>query len=477
VISPGETNRAESNQEKPMAQDQPTPDTSPASAPTKSGGKTGSTPYNYYVLIVLTFVYVLNIADRQILVVLQESIKKDLHFSDSQLGVLSGLAFAIFYTILGIPIARLADRKNRRNVIVVAMIIWSVMTAVCGFAKSFTHMFLARVGVGVGEATLSPAAYSLISDYFPASKLSRALSVYQTGIYVGMGLALIIGGYVIANVPPIEMPIYGRMEPWQVVFLIVGLPGILVFFLFRTIKEPARKGMMVRADDKAVIPFGEVLRFVKDRRAAYGYVVGGVAAKSLAFYGVAAWLPTYFMRTHGWDAQTIGLYYGLASIVFGVIGINTGSMAATWLRGRGHTDANVKVCMWAEACLIPIGVSASLMPTPTLAMTLYCGFVFFASFAVGCQAAALQEITPNQMRAQVSALYLFVTNMVGIGFGPTFIAFFTDVVFKSDDAVGYSMSIAVAVGCSIGVVLFWRGLRPYRACLAAVKNNYAVPDA
>jgi MFS family permease len=136
----------------------------------------------------------------------------------------------------------------------------------------------------------------------------------------------------------------------------------------------------------------------------------------------------------------------------------------------------VKVCMWAEACLIPIGVSASLMPTPELAMALYCGFIFFASFAVGCQAAALQEITPNQMRAQVSALYLFVTNMVGIGLGPTFIAFFTDIVFKNDQAVGYSMSISVAVGCSIGVFLFWRGLKPYRACLAATADNFRAPS-
>lgn len=457
-----------------MSQDRQTPADAQA---TEIDAEFGSRIYAWYVVSVLLLAYVTSFLDRTILTLLVEPIRASLNISDLQLSLLHGFAFAVFYVALGIPIARYADSRNRVRLMSAGVLVWSVMTAVCGFAKSFTHMFLARVGVGVGEATLSPAAYSLISDYFPANKLSRALSVYQTGIYVGMGLALIIGGYVIANVPPIEMPLYGRMEPWQVVFLIVGLPGILVFFLFRTIKEPARKGMMVRADDKTVIPFGEVLRFVKDRRAAYGYVVGGVAAKSLAFYGVAAWLPTYFMRTHGWDAQTIGLYYGLASIVFGVIGINTGSMAATWLRGRGHTDANVKVCMWAEACLIPIGVSASLMPTPTLAMTLYCGFVFFASFAVGCQAAALQEITPNQMRAQVSALYLFVTNMVGIGFGPTFIAFFTDVVFKSDEAVGYSMSIAVAVGCSIGVVLFWRGLRPYRACLAAVKNNYGVPGA
>ena len=287
---------------------------------------------------------------------------------------------------------------------------------------------------------------------------------------------MIIGGYAIAVVPSIEMPFYGHMEPWQVVFLLVGLPGILIFLLLRTVKEPSRKGMLVSAEGSTVVSFSEVLAFIGARRGAYGYVIGGVAAKSLAFYGVAAWLPTYFMRTFGWDAQTIGLWYGLASIIFGVIGINTGSSVAMWLRNRGYTDANLRICLGAEACLIPVGILASLMPTPELSMMFYCGFIFFASFSVGCQAAALQEITPNQLRAQVSAIYLFVTNMVGIGFGPTFIAFFTDVVFKNDASVGYSMSLAVAFACPIGVFLFWRGLKPYRECLALAKQNYAAPS-
>ena len=403
----------------------------------------GSPTYAWYVVIILLFAYVTSFLDRTILTLLVEPIRESLNITDLQLSLLHGFAFAVFYVSLGVPIARFADSHNRVKLISAGVLVWSVMTAVCGLARNFTHMFLARVGVGIGEATLSPAAYSIISDYFPVEKRPRAFSVYQTGIYVGMGLAMIIGGYVIAVVPSINMPFYGPMEPWQVVFLLVGLPGLLV---------------------------------ISARRGAYGYVIGGVAAKSLAFYGVAAWLPTYFMRTFGWDAQTIGLWYGLASIIFGVIGINTGSTVSVWLRNRGYSDANLRICLGAEACLIPIGILASLMPTPELSMLFYCGFIFFASFSVGCQAAALQEITPNQLRAQVSAIYLFCTNMVGIGFGPTFIAFFTDVVFKNDALVGYSMSIAVAFACPIGVFLFWRGLKPYRKCLDLAKQNYAAPS-
>ncbi|MFQ3256017.1 MAG: MFS family permease [Porticoccaceae bacterium] len=436
----------------------------------------GSPTYAWYVVTILLFAYVTSFLDRTILTLLVEPIRESLGISDLQLSLLHGFAFAIFYVSLGVPIARYADSHNRVRLISVGVLVWSLMTAVCGLAKNFTHMFLARVGVGIGEATLSPAAYSIISDYFPVEKRPRAYSIYQTGIYIGMGLAMIIGGYVIAVVPSIEMPFYGHMEPWQVVFLLVGLPGILIFLLLRTIREPARKGMMVSAEGSTVVSFREVLAFIGARRGAYGYVIGGVAAKSLAFYGVAAWLPTYFMRNFGWDAQTIGLWYGLASIIFGVIGINTGSTVSMWIRNRGYTDANLRICLGAEACLIPIGISASLMPTPELSMMLYCGFIFFASFSVGCQAAALQEITPNQMRAQVSAIYLFVTNMIGIGFGPTFIAFFTDMIFKNDASVGYSMSIAVAFACPIGVFLFWRGLKPYRACLALAGKNYAAPS-
>ena len=428
--------------------------------------------YAWYVVTILLVAYVTSFLDRSILTLLVDPIRKSLNITDLQLSLLHGFAFAMFYVALGVPIARYADSHSRVRLMSVGVLVWSVMTALCGFARSFSQMFLARIGVGVGEATLSPAAYSLLSDYFPPHKLTRALSVYQTGIYVGIGLAMIVGGFVITNVPPIEIPGYGAMEPWQVVFLLVGLPGIVVFALMHTIREPLRKGMLSRPGAEKSIPVGEVLSFINDRRQAYGYVVGGVAAKSLAFYGVAAWIPAYFMRTFGWDAATVGLWYGLASIVFGLLGINTGSGVSVWLRARGYVDANVRVCLWAETCLIPFGVLASLMPSAVAAMTLYCGFIFFASFAVGCQAAALQEITPNQMRAQVTALFLFVTNLCGIGLGPTFIAFFTDVIFQNDLAVKYSMSISVAFACPIGVFLFWRALKPYRACLESAAGGF-----
>jgi MFS family permease len=415
--------------------------------------------------------------DRTILTLLVGPIRETLNISDLELSLLHGFAFAVFYVVLGIPIARFADSHNRVKLISIGILFWSVMTAVCGFAKTFWHMFLGRVGVGIGQATLSPAAYSILSDYFPPQKLTRALSVYQTGIYAGMGLAMIIGGFVIANVPALEIPFYGVMQPWQVVFLIVSIPGIVIFVVMRTLREPERKGMISHSGATKSIPIHEVATFIAKRRRAYGFVVAGVAAKSLAFYGIAAWLPTYFIRTYGWDVATVGLWYGLGSIVFGTLGINLGSVASVWLRSRGYADANVRICMVALVCLIPVGVMAPFMPSATSSMCLFYAFIFFAAFPVGCQAAALQEITPNQMRAQVTALYLFISNMCGIALGPTFIAFFTDVVFKNDLAIGYSMSISVAIACPIGALLFWRGLKPYRESLESAATGFRVSDS
>ena len=428
--------------------------------------------YSWYVVTILLLAYVTSFLDRTILTLLVGPIRESLNITDLELSLLHGFAFAVFYVSLGIPIARFADSHNRVRLISVGILVWSAMTAFCGFAKTFWQMFLGRVGVGIGQATLSPAAYSILSDYFPPHKLTRALSVYQTGIYAGMGLAMIIGGFAIANVPAVEIPYYGVLQPWQVVFLIVSLPGILIFVIMRTIREPARKGMLSRSGADKSMPVREVGTFIGERRQAYGFVVAGVAAKSLAFYGIAAWLPTYFIRTFGWDAATVGLWYGLGSIVFGTLGINLGSTASVWLRTRGYADANVRVCMIALICLIPVGILAPFMPSAIAAMVLFYAFIFFAAFPVGCQAAALQQITPNQMRAQVTALYLFISNMCGIGLGPTFIAFFTDVVFQNDLAVGYSMSISVAIACPIGALLFWCGLKPYRDGLESAASGF-----
>ena len=231
-----------------------------------------------------------------------------------QLSLLSGLAFALFYTCLGMPIGRLVDRASRRRIIVAGIATWSVMTALCGLSRNFTQLFLARTGVGVGEAALSPAAFSMLADLFDEATLPRALSVYSASIYAGSGLALIGGGALVGLIPALQIPGIGKLEPWQALFVAVGLPGLLVALLGLTLREPPRRHVSRRLAAPSV---AEGLRFVWARRGAYGFLIGGYAVASLLWNGAMAWLPSFFVRAYGWTLPHVGLVIGLALLVFG----------------------------------------------------------------------------------------------------------------------------------------------------------------
>lgn len=436
-----------------------------ASSPSSVDGGYPARAYGWYVVAVLILAYTVSYIDRTMLTLLVGPIRASLHISDLQLSLLHGLAFAIFYTFLGIPIGRAADRLNRRNIIVGGVLVWSVMTACCGLARNFGQLFLARVGVGVGEATLSPCAYSMLADYFPPKSLTKALSVYTAAMYMGAGIALLAGGALIAAVPAVTLPIVGALAPWQVVFLLIGAPGVLVAVLMTTIREPARMGLA--AGWTKPPSFRQVLAFVRGRAGAYGLLVAGYSASSLMWNGSQGWIPAFFMRTYHWTAPQVGLRYGSTLLVFGVAGIVFGGYLAGRLRARGLRSANLLVGMISALAVAPFGVTAPLVSNAGLALGLYAAFIFAGSIPYGAAAAALQEITPNQMRAQVSALYLFGLNLAGIGLGPTVVAFLTDKVFHADAAVGHSLALTVAVAAPISALLLWLGARPYRRALDA----------
>jgi MFS family permease len=415
------------------------------------------------VVAVLVLAYTASYVDRTMLTLLVKPIRASLNITDLQISYLHGLAFAVFYTGLGLPLGRLADRRNRRNMIAAGIVVWSLMTAACGLARTFAQMFMARIGVGVGEAALAPCAYSLLSDYFPPHRRAWALSVYSAAIYLGSGLALIGGGALIALVPAIRLPGVGLLASWQVVFLIVGLPGVGVALLMATVREPRRLGQTLGA---ARATLGDVWCHVTARRGAYGLIIAGFSASSLMWNGAQGWIPTFFMRTFGWSPAATGLRYGLVLLVLGTLGICAGGLLAGRLRRRGRPSANLLVGLLSSVMVIPFGVLAPLVPDPWLALGLYGGFVFFGAFPYGAAAAALQELTPNGMRAQVSALYLLGLNLVGIGLGPTAVAFITDKVFADDRAVRFSLAITTGLAAPLAVLLLLLALKPNRAALA-----------
>ena len=419
--------------------------------------------YGWYVVAVLILAYTFSYIDRTILTLMVGPIRTSLGISDIELSLLHGLAFAVFYTFLGIPIGQLVDRRKRTTIIAIGIIVWSVMTALCGLARTFTQMFLARIGVGVGEAALSPAAYSLLADWFEGKQLVRALSFYQGAIYMGGGLATMAGGALIALVPATTTPLTGPLEPWQVVFILVGLPGILVGLLMLTLREPERRG--VKGTDHQ--SFGQVLAYMRTHGRAYGGLIVGLCFASLMWNGVAAWIPSHFIRQFGWTPVEVGLRYGAVLMVCGTSGILTGGWIAGRLRERGMRDANITICLISSLCALPVGVAAPLMPTATSSLVVFGMYLFAGAMPYGGAAAAFQEITPNRMRGQVSAIYLFWLNLAGIGLGPTLVATLAQTMFGGDLGISHAMAANVAVAAPLGALVIFFCRRSYCAALDA----------
>lgn len=416
----------------------------------------------WFAVAVLQLAYICSFVDRTLLALLVQPIKADLGLSDTQISLLHGLAFAVFYTFLGLPIGWLADRYSRRRIISIGVAVWSVMTAACGLAGKFWHLFLARMGVGVGEAALSPAAFSMLADYFPPNRLSRAMSVYSAGINIGAGLAFIIGGAVVAAVTQagaLRVPFVGEVQPWQLTFFCVGLPGVLIALLILTVREPDRRG--ARASGNIT----DVLRHVKRNGKAIACHFMGFALLSAAFNVTTSWAPTYFVRQHGLAAGEAGTWLGLEILFFGGAGIIAGGWLADALRDRGRTDGGIIVGVLSGALLTPFAIAAPLMPTAYGALLVYAPFMFFASLSFGAAAATMQLITPNALRAQTSALYLFVNNLLGIGLGPLVTALVTDHVLQNEQAVGTSMAIVAGTAAFLAAIVLAKGRSPYRDSL------------
>jgi MFS family permease len=425
----------------------------------QTDGRVGG--YRWYVLGVLILAYTFSYIDRTILTLMVGPIRATLRISDVQLSLLHGLAFAVFYTFMGIPLGKLIDRNRRSTVIGGGVAMWSIMTALCGLARSFGQMFLARIGVGVGEAALSPGAFSLLADWFEGKALVRALSLYSAAIYIGGGFATMAGGALIALVPAMSSRLTGTLEPWQVVFVVVGLPGLAIAVLILTLREPRRRGVA----DAQMPSFRNVLTYMGLNWRAYAGLIAGLCFASLMWNGVAAWIPTHFIRQFGWTPTQVGLRYGLVLMVFGTCGILCGSWVSGRLQDRGWTDANVRVGMISALAALPFGVVAPLLPNAAASLSVFACYLFAGAMPYGAAAAAFQHITPNRMRGQVSAIYLFWLNLAGIGLGPTLVAGISQWVFGGDMGISRAIATDVAIAAPLSALLFALTFAPYRRAL------------
>ncbi|MBU1374444.1 MAG: MFS transporter [Alphaproteobacteria bacterium] len=415
--------------------------------------------YAWYVVAVLLLAYTLSFIDRMILSLLVGPIRADLGISDTQMSLLMGFAFAIFYSVLGIPLGWLADRGSRRGLMVAGVAAWSVMTAICGLTRSYTTLFLARIGVGVGEATLSPAAYSLLGDYFPREKLGRAMAVYSIGVPLGSGIALVAGALVVKFVtegPPLILPLLGAMEPWRLTFVVIGLPGLLVALLIAlTVREPARGG------GKAGLAKGEFLAFLKTHPAALAAHMGGMSMITLVMYGAMAWIPQFLHRTYAMPIPQAGLWFGGATAICGAIGLMAGGWLADGMYRRGYKDAHLRVIRLNAGILLVTLTGMALAPTAGIALAMMILTMLLGTIHGGVAGAALQMVTPNRLRARMVALYFLIANLIGLGCGPTAMALITDLVFHDDAALRYAIAIITALAMPVSILVLSLGLKPF----------------
>ncbi|MBV9770073.1 MAG: MFS transporter [Bryobacterales bacterium] len=425
-----------------------------------------SLSYAWYVVIVLTALYMLSFVDRTILSLLVGSIKRDLGISDTRIGLLQGLSFALFYTVMGLPLGRLADTRSRRNLIAAGVVVWSIFTSLCSAAKSFWSLFLTRIGVGVGEAGLSPAAYSLIADYFPPERLGVAISVYYMGVFLGSSLALLVGGVVVdtmARIPTVTLPLLGTIASWRVTFLIVGLPGLACALLVYTIREPLRRNMLRSAQGApARLSFAESFGQMRMRWQSVGGISLAMVFQSMANYALVSWGPTYFLRVHGWTPGQSGKALAAVLLISGCGGMYYGGRLSDRWQKLGLEEAPMRVMVLGAIgtiVLLPVG---TLLSDVRWTMALLFAGVFFLALPMGISAAALQRIFPNQVRGVVSALYLFILNIGGQSLGPLLPGVFNDYLFHNGKMIGYSLSITMGGAAILMLITLLAAYRHYR---------------
>jgi len=425
----------------------------------------------WYAVAILTIAYVFSFVDRTIIALMVGPIKNDLALSDTQVGILHGFAFALFYTLMGLPIGWLADRGRRNFIICAGVAVWSLMTAGCGLARSFWHLFLARIGVGVGEAALSPPAYSMLADFFPPHKLGRPIGVYSSGIYLGAGLAFIVGGAVVEffrNADAIDLPLLGELFTWQLAFIAVGLPGLIIAALMLTVPEPGRRN--VHAQHSEMPQFQGFLRWLWTHRKPLAAHMIGISFIGVPVQAVIAWGPTYFIRSHGYTPGEAGLALGSIFLIFGASGMVAGGLITDWIKSKGQDNAPIRTGLISAATALPFGLLATLMSTPAAALLLTAPLVFCVSIGIGAAPTGLQLVTPNQFRAQLGAVFLLVLNLIATGCAPLFTALATDYLFRDEIAVGRSLSLVCGFASAMAIFTFTFGLKPYATMAKAVQR-------
>lgn len=420
--------------------------------------------YPWFVVGVLSCVSIISYVDRQIINLLVEPIRLSLGVNDTQIGLLQGFSFALFYSILALPLARLADGGNRTQVITWGIVCFSLATFSCGLAVGFVSLFLGRMFVGVGEATLAPSGYSLLGDYFPAERVGIAVSIFTGSGFAGAGLAYIIGGYVISALSgwdSVSLPFVGTRETWQLAFMAVAIPSLALVLLMAFVREPVRRETLGAAPTERA-SIRAVFRHIGANRRLFLGIYLGLTLMAAGVFALNSWVPTFLIRVHEWSPMKVGSVFGVVVLLASASGILTGGALASFLMRRGIAAANLLVPLVAALLAVPLVAVFPAIPDPASSVALLAPALFFSSIPFGCGTAVLPLISPNRIRAQVVAVYLLIANLIGFTCGPTSVGFLTDYVFEDPMMVGRSLSIAPAIFLVSGALVLSLALLPYR---------------
>lgn len=423
--------------------------------------------YAWFVVTVLALANAVSFIDRLILSLLVQPIKAELGISDTAYSLLAGAAFAIFYCGMGLVIARWADRYSRKWIITTGVTLWCGMTALSGLARSYAQLFLFRVGVGVGEATLSPSAYSMLAGYFPPQRLSLAIGIFSAGVTGGTGIAFLLGGALIGWVfaqGAISLPIMGELAGWRLVMVLVGLLGLPVALLMLFVREPARASGFRPAE------FAEVWQHFRKNLSAYGYVFAGYGTTSITAFAVMTWTPALYQRQYGASIPEAATTLGTVALVGGLLGAFLGGALSDRLESRGDRLAKLRVLAGCGLGLLLPGIVAPFMSSMVGHAAVIFWMFFFGSAATGPAGAYVQSITPDPMRAQFGAAYQLSLVLVGATLGPFAVGFTTDYIFGDEQKIGQSLALTSAVANPLAAWLLWRAFSRARARLSPASS-------
>jgi MFS family permease len=434
----------------------------------KAGRYAGSAAAPWYALGALLVAYVLAYIDRQVLNLLVEPIKRDLHLSDTGVSLLQGFAFALFMSVAALPVARAIDGRRRLTVLSIAVGIWSLMTIGCGASSGFLALFACRLGVGAGEAAVTPASYSLIGDWFHPRQLGRAVSVFSLGSYIGTGLSLLFGALAISLVPRgmVALPVLGSVHGWQLVFVVVGAPGLLVAAWIAGLREPPR-----RASKGAGAPTpAEITAWMRRHGRSVLWLDLGGGFSSMAAVSLLAWLPSFFIRSFGMTAQAAGSRLGLMLMVAGAGGALAAGVVGDRLRAHGRGLGRLPLIIGGASGAIPFMAIGPLVHSAAGSLAVLGLGFFVLTAALSSQPATLQEITPNRMLGLQHALAVLGGTTLGLGLGPTAVALITDHIVRDERKVGLALALAVPVMLALAAACFSLARDPYRRSLGEISQ-------